>query len=445
MAAFRQPEDQFSESVPDAVNRVFQSGFKLNINPIDSAFLAGLQTFAEIEQTFSLSYGDLEWVFGIVGSTTGSQTESLPQHVQRAVDRLIRNQLLIRVDSGGLTQQSQYDISSLGKAILNYLNQTETLTKQNLAVITSRILNLLSEIRKAIHSSGSEQFWEESVIQPLKHVVVELLDAIEKRQRGLDQEQEEVRAEIGHLLEKSWLDALSNCESLLDTTGKTLQELYRTLLSENTAIKQGLNEVYEAAERFNEHRVLAIIDRIYLRLDHLEQWGKERVASWSQYYRRVNDFLQSIVRFDPNRELSHALKEAIQDYPKHPWFLSLIDPPVYRELQEIRYNTSRQRIIREVPLPVDYDEADDDGNLLLDQMIEEIKQHLMARKPLDLMAIIRPYLENHSLDLVFPHVGRLIDLMLKEIDQRPDVSKEWVKPLETLQFEMQNLVIKPPE
>ena len=95
--------------------------------------------------------------------------------------------------------------------------------------------------------------------------------------------------------------------------------------------------------------------------------------------------------------------------------------------------------------PVDHDEADDDGNLLLDQMIEEIKQHLMARKPLDLMAIIRPYLENHSLDLVFPHVGRLIDLMLKEIDQRPDVSKEWVKPLETLQFEMQNLVIKPPE
>ncbi len=431
-------EDQ---SVPIAVTRAFQIDFKLNINRLDTAFLAGVHTFAEIRQTFSLKFSELEQVYSIVDELAEGNPESLKQRTHRAIDRLIKNSLLIRVDSGGLSQQPLFDVSPLGESILSYLSADDKLTKQNLTIITSRILSLLSDIRMSLDTSGSARFWEESVIQPLKHVVVELLNAIEKRQRGLDLEQEEVRTEISDLLEKSWLEALEACESLLETTGQTLQELYRTLLSENTAIKQGLNEIYEAAESLGKLPVLNLIDTIYLRLDQLEQWGKERVASWSQYYRRVNDFLQSIVRFDPNRELSQALKENIQQFPQNPWFADLIDPPVYRGLQEVVYTQSKKRISRAVPQPANNDLLDDDGNLVLDLMIEEIKNRLKNNIPLNLTDIIRPFLESHTLDHVYPHIGTLIDLMLKELKQKPKINSAWEKPLADLQFELQNLEI----
>ena len=431
-------EDQ---SVPNAVTKAFQTDFKLNINRLDTAFLAGIHTFAEIRQTFSLRFSELEQVHSIVDELVEGNPESLKQRTHRAIDRLIKNSLLIRVDSGGLSQQPLFDVSPLGESILSYLSADDKLTRQNLTIITSRILSLLSDIRKSLASSGSAHFWEESVIQPLKHVVVELLNAIEKRQRGLDLEQEEVRTEISDLLEKSWLEALEACESLLETTGQTLQELYRTLLSENTAVKQGLNEIYEAAEALGQLPVLNLIDTIYLRLDQLEQWGKERVASWSQYYRRVNDFLQSIVRFDPNRELSQTLKENIQQFSQNPWFVDLIDPPVYRGLQEVVYTQSKKRIARAIPQPANDDLLDDAGNLVLDLMIEEIKNRLKNKIPLNLTDIIRPFLESHTVDHVYPHVGTLIDLMLKELKQKPTSNTAWEKPLADLQFELQNLEI----
>jgi chromosome partition protein MukF len=436
-------ENQKDHSVPEAVTRAYKTDFRLNINRLDTAFLAGIRTYVEIHQTFSLAFSELEQVFSIVNELEQGNPDSQQQRTHRAVDRLIRNQLLIRVDGGGLSQQPLFDVSALGSSILSFLFYSDKLTKQNLTIITARILSLLSDIRKSMVSSGSGQFWEEAVLQPLKHVVIELLNAIQKRQRGLDLEQEEVRTQISRLLEKSWLEALEACESLLEITGQTLQELYRTLLSENTAIKQGLNEIYEAAESLNQVRVLNIIDMIYLRLDQLEQWGKERVISWSQYYRRVNDFLQSIVRFDPNRELSHALKERIQLFPRHPWYLQLIDPPVYRGLQEISYPAAKQRVVRSIPLPNQQPVPDDDGTLVLDLLIGEIKQRLNQQLPLNLAELIRPYLESHSLDQVYPHIGTLIDLILKELKQRPLDPATWEKPLATLHFELQNLVINP--
>jgi len=436
-----QPNDE--QSVPEAVSRAYRSDFRLSINPLDTAYLAGIQTFAEIQQTFSLRFSDLEMIYSIVSELVEGKPDSLQQRTHRAIERLIKNQLLIRVDGGGLSQQPLFDMSPLGESILSFLSNSETLTKQNLTIITSRILALLSDIRKSLVSSGTGEFWNESVIQPLKHVVVELLNAIEKRQRGLDLEQEEVRTQISDLLEKSWLEALEACESLLETTGRTLQELYRTLLSENTAIKQGLNEIYEAAEELAQGQVLSIIDAIYLRLDQLEQWGKERVASWSQYYRRVNDFLQSIVRFDPNRELSQALKERIQQFPGNPWQMKVIDPPVYRGLQDVVYSNSRQRVVRIVPQLEDDLALNDDGKLVLDLMIEEVKNRLADQTPINLVEIIRPYIESYSLDQVYPHIGVLIDLVLNELTRRPNTSAGWEKPLEELKFEIQNLIIDP--
>lgn len=431
-----------SQSVPDAVLKAYQSGFKLSINRLDTAFITGINTYLDIQQHVSLRYQDLEAIYNLVNDLTDVPGESLPQRTQRAIERLVKNRLLIRVDGGGIAHQAVFDISSLAKAIVGFVNQNNQLTRQNLTIITSRIISILAEIRRSIASSGTQDFWDEMVMMPLKHVIIELLDAIEKRQRGLDAEQEEIRGQITELLEKNWLDALESCETLLEVTSTTLQELYRTLLAENSTIKQGLNEIYEMADQQGQVKVVELIDRIYLRLDQLEQWGKERVSSWSQYYRRVNDYLQSIVRFDPNREFSRKLKDRIQEFPEDPWFLELIDPQVYRGLREIQYSQEKSRVVRNLPdSSIDQKELDDDGNLVLDLMIEEAKKMLSKGSTLNLRSLLVPFLETYDLEKVYPHIGTLIDIMLKEIDQKPELDSSWVKPVEALQFELQNLII----
>ncbi|MCP4757425.1 MAG: hypothetical protein GY866_41725 [Proteobacteria bacterium] len=269
----------------------------------------------------------------------------------------------------------------------------------------------------------------------------ELLEALEKRQNGLDIEQSEVRAQIGKLLEKDWLEALEACEALLGTTSDTLQELYRTLLSENTSIKQGLNEIYEQAEEHDRHKVLETIENIYNRLEQLEQWGKERVASWSQYYRRVNDFLQSIVRFDPNREFSQKLKERIRIYPEDPWFLEMLEAPVYRAIREVNIAPEKERVTRVLQdRPTDDAETDDDGNLVLDKIIEDLKGRVKGQRTLDLVEVLQPYLEEYPLDKVYPHIGTLIDLILKESRHRPENNYKWISPVP--QLELQNLTTR---
>ncbi len=444
MSQIESPVKPSSLSIADAVSYAYNADIQLNVSREDIAFITGIHTSLEIDRTYSLAYADLENIFDIVSEISMGNRETISLRTQSAVERLLKNQLLLRVDGGGISGTPTYDITRLGKAIVGFLTENETLTRQNLTIITKRIIGILAEIRRALESSGSQRFWEEDVLLPMRHVIGELLEAVERRQSGLDKEQEEVRTQISTLLEKNWLDALEACESLLDTTSETLQELYHTLLAENTAIKQGLNEIYEQADSQGQRDVLDTIDGIYHRLDQLELWGKERVSSWSQYYRRVNDFLQSIVRFDPNREYSQKLKEGILEFPKDPWFVTVIDPQFYKTMREISFTPKKQRVAR-ILIDHEHDDlgADDDGNLVLDLMIQQLKKHLAEAHSLDLIDVIIPYLEKYPLDRVYPHIGTLIDLMLQEAKNRPGLPPEWQIPLEDLDFKLQNLIIKP--
>jgi len=426
-------------SVPEAVSRAYRSGLEINISREDMAFIAGIYTYIDIQQVFSLESSDLEKVYQIVTDITRSNPDSISQRVISATERLHKNQLLIRIDGGGLSGRPLYDMTQLGKSIVKFLNETEKLTRQSLTIITSRIVSFLSDIRKSLESSGSETFWTEKVQIPLEVIVGELLEAIEKRQRGLDLEQNEVRSQISELLEKNWLEALESCEQLLTTTSDTLQELYRTILSENTAIKQGLSEIFEQADDHHQSKVLDTIDSIFHRLDQLEQWGKERVASWSQYYRRVNDFLQSIIRFDPNRELSRKMTEQLQTYTTAPWFMRLIRPYPFKTMKEINLATEKQRVTRTL---IDHGEAadndDETSNRVLTELMADLKKLIDESVSIDLINLIEPYLEKYPIETVYPHIGTIIDLIIKESGQKPILTSKW----EILrEIQLQNLIV----
>ncbi len=185
--------------------------------------------------------------------------------------------------------------------------------------------------------------------------------------------------------------------------------------------------------------MLDTIDTIFHRLDQLEQWGKERVASWSQYYRRVNDFLQSIVRFDPNRELSRKMTEQLQTYTTAPWFMRIIRPYPFKTLKEINLATEKQRVTRTL---IDHDEAadnsDETSNRVLTELMADLKKRLDENKPIDLIELIEPYLEKYPVETVYPHIGTIIDLIIKESGQRPILTSKWEIVRDV---EMQNLKV----
>ena len=151
---------------------------KLHLNSEDLAFIAGVQTYVEIEHSFSLEFSDLEKIFYIVNEVAKSSQDNLSQRTHNAVERLLKNQMIIRVDGGGISHRPVYDITQLGKAIVAYMTSNEKLTRENLTIITSRIISFLADIRRALTTSGSQNFWEEKVLMPLGLVVSELLDLI---------------------------------------------------------------------------------------------------------------------------------------------------------------------------------------------------------------------------------------------------------------------------
>jgi len=191
-------------SVPEAVVRAYRSGLQLHLNREDMAFVAGIAVELDIRQCFALDPAELEKVFAIVNEVTRGAEETISRRTARAIERLVKNRLLIRVDGGGLSYRPRYDLTQLGQAVVRFLSESDRLTRQNLTLITSRIVAFLADIRQALATSGSDGFWEDGVRLPLATSVGDLLEAVEKRRRGLDQEQNEVRVEIGRLLEKNW-------------------------------------------------------------------------------------------------------------------------------------------------------------------------------------------------------------------------------------------------
>ena len=81
----------------------------------------------------------------------------------------------------------------------------------------------LAEILATAKKASGEEAWRTKVVGPLRVTVVDLVAGIERRQRGLDAQQEEVQAEIAKLLSADWFSAVGRCQSLLDATTSTLR------------------------------------------------------------------------------------------------------------------------------------------------------------------------------------------------------------------------------
>ena len=132
-------------------------------------------------------------------------------------------------------------------AIVEFFTAEEKLTRESLSLLTNILLSQLAEIRAAARACDSMEAWRRRVIEPLRVTVADLIGGIERRQRGMDAQQEEVQARIGELLRHDWFSAIDACERLLGETASTLQELNQILMRDTGFILALLQETEQAA------------------------------------------------------------------------------------------------------------------------------------------------------------------------------------------------------
>src|SRR5690606_1427919 len=140
--------------------------------------------------------------------------------------------------------------------------EDEVLTRESLSLLTGTLTATLAQVLghatalTEAHSEATtdpEVSWNNQVNGPLTVTCRELLAAIEKRQRGLDQRQEHFQRQISALLAADWFGSLEQCQSLLDTSAEALRELNGVLLRDTHHLHTLLNELLQLADEAEQH------------------------------------------------------------------------------------------------------------------------------------------------------------------------------------------------
>ncbi len=339
----------------------------LDLKTIDLCFAASLHARAKHAALASFSEEQLFDVFEFVCDLVAPAGESRPRAAD-AIRRLREQRMLARVDGSGVMRAGEYSLTRLAAGIVEFFVEQETLTKDNLALLTRTLSASLADLRRAAEAAVATGDWQTSVVAPLRVTVADLISGIQRRQRGFDLQQEEVQKQIAALLQADWFGALERCQSLLESTSTTLRELNQVLLRDTPRIQTALHELAELAADADAETERATGD-VMDQVDRIGSWGSARQRAFSDYYQYVHRFLRDVVRLDPSRVLTHRLRERLAGRAGPAYTLVVADSPPLRLLREASSAVPqsapvrRRRSEREAPLA---NEAIDDPRVKLE-------------------------------------------------------------------------------
>ena len=142
--------------------------------------------------------------------------------------------------------------------------------------------------------------------------VLDLVGGIDRRQRRLDTEQDQVRSQIAQLLQQDWFDAVDQAQALLETTTARLAELNTVLLRDAHQLSALLQEIQDlAAEHPDAAATVEAAQRVIDQVDRIALCGEARQHAWSEHYRYVHAYVRDVVRLDPDRALTQGLRDQL--------------------------------------------------------------------------------------------------------------------------------------
>jgi chromosome partition protein MukF len=405
----------------------------VDLKTVDLCFLAALYLRADRAALASFDEDMLVDLFEQVCEVVEPGAERPRTRATHAIQRLREQRMLARVDGAGIVRAGEYALTRLAAAVIEYFLADETLTRESLTLLTGTLRAQLAEMLAAARKIEGEEAWRTEVVVPLRVTVGDLVSGIERRQRGLDAQQEEVRAKITELLSADWFSAVDRCEALLDTTTNTLRELNEILLKDTHHFVALLQDIQTLAADASQHDAEVALQRVIEHVDRIAAWGGARQQAWSEYYQNVHRFLRDVVRLDPARALSQRLRDQIAAWPERPFHLVMARAPSIRLLRPLearveRPKVERPRAVREVD--PDWVEPEDmlaDIAALVGQALEGGASTLA-----EVTSRVLPHLPD---PVHYGTAGRVVGELAKRARVRSERERSWVPVRDRLEIE----------
>ena len=283
----------------------------LELGPVDICFLIALHVRAEGANLTSFTEQQLEDVFAHALAVIQPEADQVRRRATHAIARLRAQRLLARVDGQGVVRTGEFALSRLGTAIVLFYLEEDVLTRASLGLLMGSLRTAITDVRATAQTAEEPARWRDGVVGPLEVTISELVSGIERRQRGLDLQQEDFQAEIRRLLEADWFGALDRCQALLESTSATLHELNEVLLRDSSVLLGLLHDIEDLAAAAGEADAEAAAHRLMDQIDRSVAWGTARQRAWSEYFQYVHRYLRDVVRLDPTRALTQRLRDQL--------------------------------------------------------------------------------------------------------------------------------------
>jgi chromosome partition protein MukF len=410
----------------------FEKRPTLELSTLDLCFVVTLQLEAQRHALASFREEQLSDAFERVCRIVEPASEQVAARASHTIRRLREQRLLVRVDGAGVARAGEFALSRLAAAIVDFYVEDEVLTKDSLELLARTLLVSLNEVLERARRARRPQDWQAGVVGPLRITAGDLILGIERRQRGLDSQQEQLQKAIGNLLASDWFNAIDRCQSLLDETAATLRQLNELLLSYTHQLEAVLDDVLELASAAEVRTAEAVTQRTLGQIDRVAAWGAARQQAWSEYYDYVHRYLRDVVRLDPARALTQRLRDQLSGHLSTPFSLTVADAPPLRVLRSVipptppapvrRPRGERAAKLEEVPAVAPADE-----------LAARVRQ--LVSSGADLSRVTAEVVESVPAEQRFATAGKVAELAAQLA--RPELARQrpWVPVREDLVIE----------
>lgn len=307
----------------------------LELRPVDLCFVAALYLQADRTSAPSFDSETLVDVYEQVCDIADPGAENPRKRATNAIERLRKQRLLVRIDGSGVVSAGEFSLSKLGIAIVDFFLAEDMLTRESLTVLTRSLIVQLVQVRTDARKANTDDDWRTRVATPLRVAVSELIGGIERRQRGMDAQQAEIRQSISQQLEQDWFLAVDRCENLLEQTASTLRELNEILLRDTQEFHAVLQDLQQLATVAGAMDTVDAIQRVGDQIDRIVAWGSTRHKAWTDYYQYVARYVRDVIRLDPDRALSQRLRDYLAKWPDAPYGLLVLGEPSHLGVREV--------------------------------------------------------------------------------------------------------------
>lgn len=389
-----------SHSVFELADWTKNNDCALSLNPEKLTFLLSIALLNRKRFDGELNESELLDTFIVISECFENNEASVRFRANFAINELLKQRLISRFHSDFNQEESIYRLTPLGVAISDYYLRQRAFSTLKLSLQLTLVAKELTQIAnnaKQTPPTENEDDRQKLIFAPLKYTVAELLDSIDLSQRLMDEQQQEVKQTISHLLSKEWQAAIQSCQTLLLETSTMLRELQDTIEATGDQLQASLLSIQKALS----DRALLASDPVFEllldlqnKLDRILSWGQQSIDLWTNYDRHVHKFIRMAIDLDKNRIFAKRLRQSIHDYFKMPWQLTLAQSDRLLDLREEESALSDRLVEGELPQALEFESLEAAQNELIEQMQTILAQEKAEKNQIDLAAILKKQLFN---------------------------------------------------